>query len=122
MKIYCKDLMLAERVLIADGFISRFLGLVTKKKIDASEGLLLKHCTSTHCFFKKFPVDVVYLSKRMTVLAIETVTPWKVGGIVKNTTHILELAAGTAAGRIFVGDKIVLTDEEELQWQVYQRI
>jgi len=38
----------------------------------------------------------VYLSKDMTVLGIETLSPWSVGRHIKSTAHVLELAAGTA--------------------------
>jgi uncharacterized membrane protein (UPF0127 family) len=77
-----------------------------KKDILPEEGLLLLKCPAVHCFFMKFPIDVVYLSKDMAVLGIETLKPWSLGRIVKNSAHVLELKAGIADGRTFVGDKI----------------
>jgi uncharacterized membrane protein (UPF0127 family) len=93
----------------ADTFMSRLIGLLNKKSIGYDEGLILMRCSSIHCFFMKFTIDAVYLSKDMKVLYIETVKPWKVGKMVKNCAHVLELAEG-AAKNISVGDIIVFSE------------
>jgi uncharacterized membrane protein (UPF0127 family) len=105
MIINCKNIILADKVKFADTFFKRLIGLMGKKDLPIGEGLFLKNCSSIHCFFMKFPIDVVYLSKEMEVLHVETVKPWKVGSFVKNTKNILELAAGSAK-QISVGDQI----------------
>ena len=96
MVILCKGHILASKVKEANHFVARFKGLMGKTKLDEGEGLLLRHCPSIHCFFMKIPIDAVYLSKDMTVLGIETLYPWEIGRRVKNTAHVLELAAGKA--------------------------
>jgi uncharacterized membrane protein (UPF0127 family) len=77
---------------------------MNKKSISCSEGLLLKNCSSIHCMFMKFPIDVIYLSEDMKILEIETVYPWKIGKSVKNTAHVLELHKGIAKRKAFIGD------------------
>lgn len=93
----------------ADTFKNRLVGLLDKKSIDFDEGLLLMKCNSIHCFFMKFTIDAVYLSKNMEVLYKETVKPWKIGKIVKNCAHVLELHEG-AAKNISVGDIVVFIE------------
>ena len=96
MVVECKGLILADNIRIADSFTTRFKGLMGKKSLGDGEGLLLMNCPSIHCFFMKMPIDAVYLSKNMTVLGIETLPPWRIGHHIKNTAHVLELAAGTS--------------------------
>ncbi len=107
MIVYCNDYILAEKVRIADNFINRFLGLMGKKSLENGEGLLLLRCPSIHCFFMKISIDVIYISRNMEVLGIETLKPWSIGKHFRKTVHILELKEG-AASRVKVGDTIVL--------------
>lgn len=109
MKVYCRGNILFNEVGVANNFISRFVGLMGKKSIENNEGLLLMKCPSIHCFFMKFPIDVVYLSKDMTVLHIETIKPWKIGKGAKKTSHVLELAEGTSQG-VSIGDKLLFDE------------
>ena len=96
---------IADRVKIADTFMTRFFGLMPKKSLQDGEGLFLQRCSSIHCFFMKFPIDVIYLDKNKTVLAIETVRPWRIGGIHKGTRHVLELKEG-AGKALMIGKAI----------------
>lgn len=109
MKVYCKDSMLVNDVKIANTFLTRFIGLLGKKGIGCNEGLLLKKCSSVHCFFMKFTIDVIYLSEDMTVLYKETISPNKIGKLVKETKHVLELAEG-ASKKVNIGDKLQFKD------------
>ncbi len=97
MIIYNNGVLLADKVQSADTFFQRFIGLMGKIGLDSSEGLLLKNCSSVHCFFMKFPIDVIYLASDMTVLYKETIRPWHIGRFVKDAKHVLELPEGQAA-------------------------
>lgn len=108
MKVFYRGTLIKE-VGIANNFISRFVGLMGKKSMKNNEGLLLVKCSSIHCFFMKFPIDVVYLSKDMNVLYIETIRPWRIGKITKKTYHVLELAEGASRG-VLLGDKLVFSE------------
>lgn len=103
MKAVCNNKIVFNDIMRADSFISRLMGLLGKKYLSMDEGLLLENCSSIHCFFMKITIDVVYLSKDMEVLYKETVKPWRIGKLVKNTAHVLEVAEGA-------GDKISLGD------------
>lgn len=103
MRLLNKNKLIASNVIVANSYITRLVGLLDRKNIDENEGLLLIRCSSIHCFFMKFTIDAVYLSKDMEVLYKETIMPWKIGKFVKNTYNILELKEGKAR-EITVGD------------------
>ena len=109
MTVSCGAHIIADEVTIADSFFSRFIGLMGKSEITSSQGLLLRRCSSVHCFFMRFPIDVVYLSGADTVLYFETVKPWHLGRWIKNTKHILELYPGTAQHYLSVGNILTIT-------------
>lgn len=97
MKILCRRCgFIIENLEIADTFKSRFMGLMGRECIDKTSGLLLKPCSSIHCFFMRFTIDAVYLDKNMKVLLVETLRPWKIGRQVKNASMVLELTEGAA--------------------------
>jgi uncharacterized membrane protein (UPF0127 family) len=98
MFIYVEKLLLADQVEAAETFLQRLMGLIGKKSLAKGQGLLLMNCSSVHCFFMRFPIDVVYLDKDMKVLCVETIRPWHIGSFIKKTKHILELPAGFGQG------------------------
>ncbi len=91
--IYAGDLTFSP-VSIADSFLSRFRGLMFRKSMKPTEALLLKNCSSIHCMFMRFTIDVIYLSDDFSVVAVETVRPWRVGGIHRHVRHVLEVPEG----------------------------
>lgn len=110
MEAYYRNKLILDDIKIADTFTSRLKGLLGKKSISPGQGLLLTNCSSIHCFFMKFNIDALYLSKDMEVLHKETLKPWKLGKIVKNTRSILEIQEGASAG-IEIGDVIHFVDK-----------
>ena len=101
----------AERIEIADSYWTRLKGLMFRKTLGKGEGLLLKKCSSIHCCFMNFPIDVVYLCDKMEVLKVETVRPWRVGSFVRGAKHILETNEGAAAN-LQHGDKLIFEEAE----------
>ena len=95
MTVHCGDFLLADNIRLADSFLKRFIGLMGTKQLQDGEGLLL-NTSSVHCFFMKMPIDVVYISKSMTVLGTETLKPWRVGKWLPGTKYVLELKAGAS--------------------------
>lgn len=99
MKVYAaygNAKLLAGRVAVADGFFTRFRGLMFRKALAPGEGLLLKNCPAIHCCFVRFSIDAVYLDAGMRVIAVETVKPWRLGRQFPGVKHVLELEAGNA--------------------------
>jgi uncharacterized membrane protein (UPF0127 family) len=109
MVVYYKNIELANNVKSADTFFTRLVGLLNKKHMDNNDGLLLTNCSAIHCFFMKFAIDALYLNKDMTVLYKETISPWKIGKIVKGTSHVLELSEGAAID-ILIGEMLEIKE------------
>ncbi|MDY2789035.1 MAG: DUF192 domain-containing protein [Atopobium sp.] len=91
----------------AKSFWSRLRGLMLRKPGDVHGGLLLWNCSSVHCCFMRFSIDVVYMDCAMRVLYKEEIKPWRLGKIVQGAKHVLELPVGKAA-HITVGDTLVV--------------
>ena len=100
----------STQVVIADTFMSRFLGLIPRKTMGEEEGLLLDPCSSIHMFFMSFSIDAVFLDKDFKVLRIfENLKPWRITPFIKNAESVLELPAGRCKGRVSVGDRLEFT-------------
>jgi uncharacterized membrane protein (UPF0127 family) len=83
---------------VADGFRSRFLGLMGRRALPDGEALLLVPGGSVHTFFMRFPLDVVYLDRDGTPLRVTPhVRPWRLSRAPRGTRFVLELTAGQAA-------------------------
>jgi uncharacterized protein len=96
------DEVLLERCWIADRPWSRMRGLLGRSALDQGEGLLLKPCGSVHMFFMRFPIDVVFLDRELSVVSVRTeLRPWRTAGA-RGAKVSLELAAGEAA-RLGIG-------------------
>ena len=102
----------ATKVVVANNYLSRLKGLMFRKQLDEGECLLLENCSSIHCCFMNFPIDVVYLNDIMEVLKVETVRPWRVGSFVRGAKHILETKEG-AASNLQHGDKLIFEEAEK---------
>ena len=105
-----------ENIETADSFGSRFLGLMGRKSLPHGHGMLLWNCSSVHCFFMSFPFDVIYLQqveRQLKVVALETLEPWKVGMLVPNAQHILEVGEGMGQAQLKIGDILTITPKME---------
>jgi len=92
-----KNTVVAEEVTLATSMWSRFWGLMGRKGLPDSHGLLIDPCSSIHMFFMRFPLDVVFLDDEGRVKKVVAgIKPWRaaLGGGGKKA---LELAAGAAA-------------------------
>ena len=84
------------KVVIAESFKDKLLGLMNKKNIDY--GLLIKNCKSIHTFFMLESIDVLLLDKDNKILSIKrNVTPNKIVIFSnKKRTNILELPSNSS--------------------------
>jgi hypothetical protein len=87
----------ALRCQVADGFVSRFLGLMGRRALPEGEGMLFVPGGSIHMFFMRFALDVVWLAPDGAALRVATVRPWRVARAPRGTRFVLELTAGQAA-------------------------
>lgn len=93
---------------VADGFWSRFRGLMGAAGLDAGEGMLITRCNSIHTHFMRFPIDVVYVSRDLEVVHVDrSMAPWRFGRIHRQSSFVVELPAGAAEGTE-VGDVLAV--------------
>ena len=92
----------------ANTFLSRFMGLMTKKDLGGDGGIYLTPCGQVHTFMMRFCIDIVFLSHDHEVLHIESsLRPCRVTPYVRGSAGVLEAASGFArdAG-LKTGDKL----------------
>lgn len=82
---------------IADDFLSRFCGLMGRKRLLEGEGLLLAPCSSVHMCFMRFSIDVLYLDRDYRIQKIVPhLRPWIGLSMCMGAWGVVELADGEA--------------------------
>ncbi len=106
----------------ADGFWSRFKGLMGKRSLGQGEGVLIYPCSSVHTWFMRMPIDVVYVSRQDEVVAIDRgLRPWRIGRLHRGVRYVVEVAAGVAA-QVRPGDRLVITGwEPRSVWRKFRQ-
>ncbi|MGI5259958.1 DUF192 domain-containing protein [Streptomyces angustmyceticus] len=80
---------------IAASYRARTRGLLGRDGIEGA--LLLTPAGSVHTFGMRFAIDVAYLSRDFTVLAVRTMRPGRLGLPRLRARHVLEAEAGAMA-------------------------
>ena len=102
----------------ADTFFSRFMGLMGRKEIEPSKGLVLvldresKINAAIHMLFMRFNIAVIWLSKDFKVVDKTIAKKWHLSyQPISAAKYILETHPANLA--LFdIGDKIQITNED----------
>ena len=95
MRNQTRDTVLGAAIDVADSSGTRRTGLLKHERLEPGEGLWIKPCEAVHTFFMKFPIDLVYIDKRLKVRKVRNAVPaWRVSGCL-TAESVLELPAGT---------------------------
>jgi uncharacterized membrane protein (UPF0127 family) len=99
---------IAAKVEVADSFLSRMKGLLGRQNLPTGQALLITHCKSIHMFFMQFPIDVIFLDKKNTVVGIvNDIKPYQLSKTYWKASFALECPAGTIkANEVVLGDQI----------------
>jgi uncharacterized protein len=86
---------------------TRMRGLLGRSELPPGEGILLQPAGSVHTFFMRFPIDVVFLDRELTVVGVEpAMKAWRSAGR-RGARQVVELAAGECERRgVAVGDRL----------------
>lgn len=69
---------LLTRCHVADGRLSRAVGLLFTSRLDSGEGVLIDPCASVHTFGMRAPISVAFLDRDRVVLSVHPeVRPWR---------------------------------------------
>lgn len=103
-----KNTWLATKVVKADKFLTRLVGLLKRKKLGPEEAIWLVPSKGIHTVGMKFSIDVVFLDKKNKVVALAPdVAPYRMTGIHLLANSVLELPMGTIKkSRTEVGDQL----------------
>ncbi|MGW3333361.1 DUF192 domain-containing protein [Streptomyces rubiginosohelvolus] len=77
---------------IAASYRARTRGLLGRDGIEGA--MMLTPCGSVHTFRMRFPIDVAYLDRKLTVLAVTTMKPGRLGLPRLRARHVVEAEAG----------------------------
>lgn len=77
---------------IAGSYRARTKGLLGRDAVDGA--MLLTPANSVHTFRMRMPIDVAYLDRRLTVIAVRTMRPGRLGRPRVRSRHVLEAEAG----------------------------
>ena len=99
--------MLATQLEKAHTGARRRKGLLGRECLPPGEGLWIAPCESVHTFFMRFPIDLVYLDRKLRVKKVRhSVGAWRMSACF-SAHSVLELPAGTAlATRTAPGDSV----------------
>ncbi|MFI8994670.1 DUF192 domain-containing protein [Streptomyces sp. NPDC053542] len=81
---------------IAASYRARTRGLLGRDGVEGA--VLLTPASSIHTFRMRFAIDVAYLDRHLTVRAVRTMRPNRLGRPRLRARHVLEAEAGTMAG------------------------
>ncbi len=99
--------LVADSADIANTSRKRRDGLLKRTGLGAGEGLWIAPCEAVHCFFMKFTIDVLFLTKDKRVAkASPSLKPWRLAACLR-AHSVLELAEGAIeASGTQVGDQL----------------
>lgn len=100
--------ILVEKLEVADTFWSRTRGLLGRSGLSHDEALWIKRCNSIHTYFMKFPIDLIFLNRKMEVTrTIPNVKPGRLIWPVWSASSVIELASGFLETRpLKIGERV----------------
>ena len=107
--------VICEEVELANNWYRRLMGLMFRKAMAQSHGLLLDPCNSIHTFNMKFNIDTIYLDKNYEIIKLdEDIPKGKVRPIVKNAKMVLEINSGLIEKyQLQLGEKVSIIEKNE---------
>lgn len=113
--------VVCERACLADSPLRRMRGLMWRRDLPATEGMLLRPAPAIHSAFMRFSFDALFLDSDLQVLrVVDELRPWRIAGQ-RGAHAVLELAAGERDRRgVEVGDRLALLDRpnERFGWNM----
>jgi hypothetical protein len=113
MKIYhdTTGQCLAERVVLANTFLTRLRGLLGRRCLAPSEALWLRPCNGVHTLGMIFAIDAIFLDKELRIVRlVENLRPFCFTVPHLRAHSVVEMAAHSAARlTLKVGDQLRVT-------------
>jgi len=99
---------IGTQIAVAETSLTRLVGLVGRRRLDAGCGLLIRPSSGIHTFGMLFAIDVIALNKSLQVVKLwRCLPPFRITSISLKVHSVLELPAGEINRcRIEVGDQL----------------
>ena len=109
-----KETTLATRVMVADTFLSRLIGLLGKTSLAPDTGIWLLPANAIHTFGMRFRFDVVLIDRSYRVVGLrKRIRPFSATWPNFRAHSVLELPQDTLArSRTEVGDQLRIEKNE----------
>lgn len=106
--------VVGEKIAVADTFLSRLVGLLRVSSLDPGEGLLIHPSQGVHTLGMKFPIDVIFLDRKLRVLEMRrALKPFRMTTLNFSTSSILELPVNAIEESLTeVDDQLALEDRD----------
>jgi len=86
---------LADHAELAHSGAKRSKGLLGRRGLGRGEGMWIVPCEAVHTFFMQFPIDLIYLDRKLRIKKIrDSVPPWRISACLA-AHSVIELPAGT---------------------------
>ncbi len=90
---------------VADGFVPRLRGLLGRDGVEGA--LVLPHSRSVHTVGMRFPIDVAFCDRRLTVIDTVHMRPHRIGRPRLRARYVIEAEAGAfERWRLKPGDQL----------------
>ena len=87
--------LVAQSAEVAGSGAKRSKGLLGRKGLDPGGGMWIVPCEAVHTFFMQFPLDLVYLDKKLRVKKVRSsVKAWRISACL-SAHSVIELPVGT---------------------------
>jgi len=107
-----RNTVLGERIKVAETSLSRLVGLLGRRSLDAGTGLLIIPSQAIHTVAMRFAIDVVFVDRNWRVIHLRpAMVPYRMTGIHWKAQCVLELPPGVIAQTsTVVGDQLSVMD------------
>lgn len=108
MMILRNDHTTLAKVIEAKSFLQRSRGLMFRKDWNSETTMWIHRCNSIHTCFMHFPIDVVFVNRKLIVKKIIlNIKPWKMTLPVLSASSVFEFKSGeNKISHINVGDQL----------------
>jgi uncharacterized protein len=110
-----RETVIGSQITVANTSLSRMIGLLGKRGLNAGEGLWIKPSSGVHTFGMKFPIDVIGLDKDLRVVKLwPRLVPFRMTSVSLKVRSVIELGAGRIAEcEVQVGDLLELREQTD---------
>ena len=107
-----RDTVIGSEIAVADTSLSRMVGLLGKRGLNAGEGLWICSSSGVHTFGMMFTIDVIGLDKNMRVVKLwRRLVPFRVTSVSLSIRSVIEVGAGRIDEcQVAVGDLLQVVE------------